>query len=50
MTRVDSLDQVGRVRELGAMLGTQGDTARSGAESILRHVDQAKNGLPVEEY
>ena len=50
LTRVDSLDQVGRVRELGAMLGTQGDTARSGAESILRHVDQAKNGLPVEEF
>lgn len=40
----------GRVRELAAMLGTQGDTAVSGAESILRHVNQAKNGLPIEEY
>lgn len=49
-THVDSLDTRGRVRELAAMLGTQGDTAISGAESILRHVDQAKNGLPVEEF
>ncbi|HEY1408225.1 MAG TPA: hypothetical protein VF434_04740, partial [Promineifilum sp.] len=49
-TRVDLLDPPGRVRELAAMLGTQGDTARSGAESILHHVAQAKNGLPVEEY
>ncbi len=49
-THVDSLDQAGRVRELAAMLGTQGETAVSGAESILRHVDQAKNGLPVEEF
>jgi DNA repair protein RecN (Recombination protein N) len=49
-TEVDLLDFDGRVRELGAMLGTQDDTARSGAESILRHVEQAKNSLPVEEY
>ena len=49
-THIDDLDLHGRVRELAAMLGTQGDTAVSGAESILRHVDQAKNGLPVEEY
>ena len=49
-THIDDLDLQGRVRELAAMLGTQGDTAISGAESILRHVDQAKNGLPVEEY
>ena len=50
LTHVAALDRAGRVRELAAMLGTQGDTAVSGAESILRHVDQAKNGLPVEEY
>lgn len=49
-TRVAGLDEAGRVRELAAMLGTQDDTAVRGAESILRHVDQAKNGLPVEEY
>lgn len=49
-TAVERLDTPGRVRELGAMLATQDDTARSGAESILRHVEQAKNGLPVEEY
>lgn len=49
-THVDDLDVGGRVRELAAMLGTQGDTAVSGAESILRHVEQTKNGLPVEEY
>ncbi len=49
-THVDSLDTAGRVRELAAMLGTQGETAVSGAESILRHVDQTKNGLPVEEF
>ncbi len=50
ITHVDALDMAGRVRELAAMLGTQGDTAVSGAESILRHVNQAKNGLPIEEY
>lgn len=50
ITHVAGLDRVGRVRELAAMLGTQGDTAVSGAESILRHVEQAKNGLPIEEY
>ena len=49
-THVDALDTTGRVRELAAMLGTQGDTAVSGAESILRHVEQAKVALPVEEY
>ena len=49
-THVDALDKPGRVRELAAMLGTQGDTAVSGAESILRHVDQNKTALPVEEY
>lgn len=49
-THVASLDRSGRVRELAAMLGTQGDTAISGAESILRHVEQVKAALPVEEY
>ena len=49
-THVTALDTDGRVRELAAMLGTQGDTAVSGARSILEHVDQTKNGLPVEEY
>ncbi len=49
-THVANLDRPRRVRELAAMLGTQDETAVSGAESILRHVDQAKNGLPVEEY
>ncbi len=49
-THVDALNRPGRVRELAAMLGTQGDTAVSGAESILRHVDQNKVGLPIEEY
>lgn len=49
-TAVERLDTGGRVRELGAMLGTQADTARSGAESILRHVEQAKSRVPIEEY
>ena len=49
-THVDALDKAGRVRELAAMLGTQGDTAVSGAESILHHVEQTKVALPIEEY
>ncbi len=49
-THVAALDQSGRERELAAMLGTQGDTALSGAQSILRHVEQNKVGLPIEEY
>lgn len=49
-THVTSLERSGRVRELAAMLGTQGETAVSGAESILHHVEQAKIALPVEEY
>ena len=49
-TQVDALDKAGRVRELAAMLGTQGDTAVSGAESILHHVEQTKVALPIEEY
>jgi DNA repair protein RecN (Recombination protein N) len=47
ITHVAELDRVGRVRELAAMLGTQGDTAVQGAESILQHVAEAKDGLPV---
>lgn len=50
ITHVAGLDRAGRLRELAAMLGTQGDTAVRGAESILSHVDQIKNGLPIEEY
>lgn len=49
ITHVAGLDRAGRVRELAAMLGTQGDTAVRGAESILQHVAEAKNGLPVAE-
>lgn len=49
-THVAALDVSGRVRELAAMLGTQGGTATEGAKSILAHVDQARNGLPIEEY
>ncbi len=47
ITHVAGLDRAGRVRELAAMLGTQGDTAVQGAESILQHVAEAKDGLPV---
>lgn len=49
ITHVAGLDRAGRVRELAAMLGTQGDTAVSGAESILHHVAEAKDGLPIVE-
>ena len=49
-THVATLDRPGRERELAAMLGTQGETALSGAQSILRHVEQNKVGLPIEEY
>ncbi|MBP6016743.1 MAG: DNA repair protein RecN [Candidatus Promineofilum sp.] len=47
ITHVAGLDQSGRVRELAAMLGTQGETAVWGAESILRHVAEAKDDLLV---
>jgi len=49
ITHVSALDREGRLRELAAMLGTQGDSAVSGAESILRHAEQVKAGLLVEE-
>ncbi|MEZ4516774.1 MAG: DNA repair protein RecN [Chloroflexota bacterium] len=42
ITAVESLDVRGRVRELGEMLGTQGDSARDGAEAILRQVSVVK--------
>lgn len=37
-TSVENLNQGGRVAELAAMLGTKGDSAVGGAESILRQV------------
>lgn len=42
ITAVTRLDGGTRVLELAAMLGTQDDTARSGAESILQQAEQAK--------
>ena len=42
ITRVTILDQDGRVKELASMLGTQGQSARGGAESILKRVDEVK--------
>jgi DNA repair protein RecN (Recombination protein N) len=42
VTAVTSLDQDGRVEELAAMLGTLGDHATGGAESILQQVAVAK--------
>lgn len=42
VTAVTSLDLDGRVEELAAMLGTQGEYATGGAESILRQVAATK--------
>jgi DNA repair protein RecN (Recombination protein N) len=42
LTRVTQLDGNGRVQELAAMLGTQGEHARGGAESILQLAAQVK--------
>ncbi len=42
ITAVTRLDEHGRVVELAAMLGTQDDTARRGAESILQQAELAK--------
>lgn len=42
VTRVADLDRDGRVRELAAMLGTQGEHATGGAESILAQADKVK--------
>jgi DNA repair protein RecN (Recombination protein N) len=41
-TVVDQLDRPGRITELAAMLGTQGEHAQGGAESILQHVAATK--------
>lgn len=41
-TRISTLDQDGRVQELAAMLGTQGEHARGGAESILQQANGTK--------
>ncbi len=42
ITRVNILDQGGRVQELASMLGTQGQSATGGAESILKRVEEVK--------
>lgn len=42
-TSVTNLDKLGRVQELAAMLGTQGEFALGGAESILEVAAAAKN-------
>ncbi|MEW5987652.1 MAG: DNA repair protein RecN [Chloroflexota bacterium] len=41
-TLVETLDRRGRLQELAAMLGTQGDSALDGAESILAHAARVK--------
>ncbi len=41
-TNVQNLDVSGRIEELAAMLGTGGETAVSGAQSILNRVQQTK--------
>ena len=41
-TQVEQLDREGRVNELAAMLGTSRETAVNGAQSILNHVQIAK--------
>jgi DNA repair protein RecN (Recombination protein N) len=52
ITHVATLDIAGRVQELAAMLGTRGEHAIGGAESILRQVAEVKAGMgslaPVE--
>lgn len=42
LTHVESLNRDGRVRELAAMLGTRGEHATGGAESILQQAAQIK--------
>jgi DNA repair protein RecN (Recombination protein N) len=44
ITSVNILDQDGRVQELASMLGTQGQFATGGAESILDRVEEFKTG------
>ncbi|HUM71701.1 MAG TPA: hypothetical protein PLK31_22980, partial [Chloroflexota bacterium] len=41
-TSVESLNRDGRVRELAAMLGTRGEHATGGAESILQQAALVK--------
>lgn len=43
-TSVTNLDVSGRINELADMLGTRGDSARGGAEAILRQVQDDKQG------
>jgi DNA repair protein RecN (Recombination protein N) len=43
ITAVTRLDDDGRIMELAAMLGTQDETARRGAESILEQAGRAKH-------
>jgi DNA repair protein RecN (Recombination protein N) len=45
-TQVKPLDREGRVVELAAMLGTGQETAESGAQSILDHVQLVKGSSP----
>ena len=45
-TQIEHLDSTGRVNELAAMLGTDRETAVSGARSILKHVQSVKGSLP----
>ena len=44
-TRIQSLDGDGRIQELAAMLGTQGEHARGGAESILALANGTKTAV-----
>ncbi|GMQ79345.1 MAG: DNA repair protein RecN [Anaerolineae bacterium] len=44
ITSVNILDQDGRIEELASMLGTQGQIATGGAESILDRVEEFKKG------
>jgi DNA repair protein RecN (Recombination protein N) len=45
VTAVASLDLPGRVRELAAMLGTEEEVARGGAESILHRAAEVKGAI-----
>ncbi|WP_420644579.1 DNA repair protein RecN [Candidatus Leptofilum sp.] len=44
-TRIHALEGDGRIQELAAMLGTQGEHARGGAESILAVANGAKTAV-----
>ncbi|WP_420631630.1 DNA repair protein RecN [Candidatus Leptofilum sp.] len=44
-TRIHTLEGDGRIQELAAMLGTQGEHARGGAESILKIATGAKTAV-----